>query len=47
MHKTYSLRKKPASARHFTVTSFGRRLRKPSQCIRVAKPPAEHPERSA
>lgn len=43
----WSSRKKPASARHLTVISFGRWFRKLSQCIRVANPPAEHPERRA
>lgn len=43
--KTYSSRKKPASARHLTVASFGKIPRKSSQCMRVANPPAEHPER--
>ena len=46
-YATYSLRKKPASARHLTVASFGKISRKSSQCMRVANPPAEHPERRA
>lgn len=45
--KSYSSRKNPASARHLTVASFGKSSLKSSQCIRVANPPAEHPERRA
>ena len=47
LRETYSSRKKPASARHLTVASFGSTCRKLSQCIRVANPPAEHPESKA
>lgn len=47
MHKTYSSRKKPASPRHLTVASLGKRCRNSSQCIRAANPPEEHPERRA
>lgn len=45
--RIYSLRKKPASARHLTVAVFGKISWKSSQCIRVANPPAEQPERRA
>lgn len=47
LRETYSSRKNPASARHSTVASFGSTCRKLSQCIRVANPPAEHPESKA
>lgn len=47
LEETYSSRKKPASARHLTVVSFGSTCRKSSQCTRVANPPAEHPESRA
>lgn len=36
-----------ASDRHLTLASFGKISLKSSQCMRVANPPAEHPERSA
>lgn len=38
---------KPASARHLTVVCGGNINLKLSQCKIDAKPPAEHPERSA
>ncbi|KAL4583871.1 hypothetical protein LXL04_008456 [Taraxacum kok-saghyz] len=44
---TYSLRKKPASDKHFTLAPFGKIPLKSSQWMSVASPPAEHPERSA
>jgi len=45
--RNYSSRKKLASARHFTAAAIGSLLRKSSQCIIAASPPAEHPERRA
>jgi len=42
-----TLRKKPPSARHLTLESFGSSVRKASQWMYVASPPAEHPVRKA
>jgi len=47
IYKTYASRKKPASLKHFTLEDSGNKLLNSSQCIMDARPPAEHPERSA
>lgn len=45
--ETYTSRKNPPSARHLTLESFGSSVRKLSQWMKVASPPAEHPVRKA
>jgi hypothetical protein len=41
---SFSLMKKPASERHLTLVSTGKRSRNLSQCSMEVKPPAEQPE---
>jgi len=43
----YESRNNPASLRHFTLVVLGNNSRNSSQCIIVAKPPAEHPDKRA